>query len=394
MITSTRLGENERNGVPAVLDAAQAHALRATGLVMPVLQPDGTWLLLPRGRVGAVSIDGVDVVVTPKVGIARLLFLLGYARNPGFRSEDVPGSIDDGLWPAVAESLCRHVERATSRGVLQGYVTEDATLTVVRGRIRIADQAAKRPGMLLPLEVRHDEYSTDIAENRLLHAAVRRVLGLPRIAEEVRMRLKHLDVRLDGAAPLLPGAPLPQWRPSRLNVDYQPALRLAELVLHNLSFETGPGGLNVASFVVDMAEVFEDFVTTALTEAWRGRPGTTIAQHTAALDTDGAVRIHPDVVHVVGGVPRIVADAKYKLASPTGRHPNADHYQMLAYCTALGVDTAWLVYASGEDHRPRRVVNSPITIIEHPLDLAAPPAELLQQVAQLAETAWQRSSGT
>jgi 5-methylcytosine-specific restriction enzyme subunit McrC len=37
----------------------------------------GVWQLIPRGRVGAVRIDDVDVVVTPKVGIARLLFLLG-----------------------------------------------------------------------------------------------------------------------------------------------------------------------------------------------------------------------------------------------------------------------------------------------------------------------------
>jgi 5-methylcytosine-specific restriction enzyme subunit McrC len=42
-----------------------------------------------------------------------------------------------------------------------------------------------------------------------------------------------------------------------------------------------------------------------------------------------------------------VADAKYKLEYSAGRYPNADHYQMLAYCTALEVPIAWLVYAQG-----------------------------------------------
>ena len=44
-----------------------------------------------------------------------------------------------------------------------------------------------------------------------------------------------------------------------------------------------------------------------------------------------------DAVHTVHSRPLLVFDAKYKAASATGTYPNADHYQMLAYCTALGV---------------------------------------------------------
>lgn len=45
------------------------------------------------------------------------------------------------------------------------------------------------------------------------------------------------------------------------------------------SFEVGPGGLRVAAFVGDMARVFEDFVATALTEAWAPLPGHTRTQY-------------------------------------------------------------------------------------------------------------------
>ena len=50
--------------------------------------PDG-WRLAPAGRVGSVRIGGLQVQVRPKdkVGLTRLLFLLGYARDPGFREE-------------------------------------------------------------------------------------------------------------------------------------------------------------------------------------------------------------------------------------------------------------------------------------------------------------------
>lgn len=92
-------------------------------------------------------------------------------------------------------------------------------------------------------------------------------------------------------------------------------------------------------------------------------------------------------------VPRIVADAKYKLESGRGRYPNTDHYQMLAYCTALRVPVAWLVYASGA-HGPvtRRVRNAGIEIVEYLLQLDVTPSALLTQVADLAATSWDRSA--
>jgi len=388
-----RIAEDDRVGVDLACDATLAAALEASRLVQVQPLPSGMWRLLPNDRVGAVRAGGIDVVITPKVGVARLLFLLGYAHDPGFRPEDVQGTADDDLWPAIAETLCRHAERALARGVLQGYVTEEAALRVVRGRIRIADQIARHPGMMLPIEVRYDEYSADIAENRILRSAIRRMLAAPRLPAALRSRLAHLDGTLDGVTPLVPGALLPSWLPSRLNARYHPALRIAELVLTHQSFEVGTNGLSVASFVVNMATVFENFVTTALREAWSSRPGSTVGQYTEWLDEPRGVRMKVDVVHVVNGVPQIVADAKYKLADSTGRYPNADHYQMLAYCTGLKVPIAWLVYAQGTGAAvTRRVVNTGIEIVEYPLDLGATPASLLAQIDRLADHAIRRRS--
>ncbi|MDQ2881444.1 MAG: McrC family protein [Actinomycetota bacterium] len=383
------LAEDDRAGIEVTLSPAVATALEASGLVHVLPVGPAVWRLVPRGRVGAVHIDGVDVVVTPKVGITRLLFLLGYAADPGFRPEDVAGIHDDDLWPAIAETVCRHAERALGFGVLQGYVTVEAALPLVRGRIRVADQIARRPGMLVPIEVRYDEYSIDIVENRILRSAVRRMLAVPRVSAAVRSRLAHLDARLDGVTVLVSGAPRPTWRPHRLNARYHAALRLAELVLRHQSFEVGPGGLRVAAFVVDMAKVFEDFVATALTEAWAPLPGHTRTQYPARLDETGGVLMRVDVVHLVDGVARIIADAKYKIESGSGRYPNADHYQMLAYCTALQVPFAWLVYASGSPGPvTRRVVHTAISIVECPLDLAASPTALLAQIKMLGHEAW------
>ena len=81
-----------------------------------------------------------------------------------------------------------------------------------------------------------------------------------------------------------------------------------------------------------------------------------------------------DLVHLdLHGRPDVVIDAKYKLASRTGEYANADHYQMLAYCTALKVPVAWLIYAGGGLHIRRRVKNAGIEIVAAPINLRRPP---------------------
>lgn len=381
--------ENARTGGIVTLTPAQLAFLENCDLVDVKPAHNGYRLVPKSKRVGAIHAHGLDIVVTPKVSIPRLLFMIGYAANPGFRPENIEGVEADGLWGIVAETLCRHAERALAHGVLLGYATEHATSTVIRGRIRVGDQITARPGRLLPVEISHDEYTVDVAENQILRAAVRRMLGVSRVDERIRRRLSHIENQLLAISALPAGAPLPRWRPSRLNARYQPALRIADLVLNTLSFEVGRDGLSIATFVVNMEKVFEDFVTTALTEAWSTGPGRTQGQYPAKLDAGGAISMRIDVVHLVGGKPRFVVDAKYKRPSRAGSYPNADLYQVLAYCTTLQVERGWLVYPSGHAGvTPRRVLNSPITITEYPLNLDVSPRELLDQIEELARSTW------
>jgi len=393
---SVRFDELESVGEVVSMTAAQAKALVDTELVEVRPEGEDRWRLLPRGRVGAVRIDDLQVEVTPKekVGLAHLLFLLGYAANPGFRPDDVLGQADDELWPALAYSLARAVDRALSRGVVQGYRTTEDALRTIRGRIRFGDQIRARPGMLIPIEVTYDEFSVDTSENRILRAALRRMIAVPRLDSDVRRRLLHLDARLEGVEVLPPRAVVPSWQPTRLNERYQPALHLAEIVLRHAAAKPGDGGLEVASFVVVMWKVFEDFVTVALTEALLKMPGETKAQLPAYLAGPGdwrrgTIPMNVDVAHLdAAGRPLVVFDAKYKVASATGQYANADHYQMLGYCTALGVPRAWLVYAGGSrTARVRKIKNTSIEVVECPLDLSQHPRQILRQIERIARLA-------
>jgi 5-methylcytosine-specific restriction enzyme subunit McrC len=397
-----RFDELDAVGETIDLDDHRASLLANTGLVE--VRPDGhdRYRLLPRaGQVGAVRVGDLQVEVRPKdkIGVAHLLFLLGYTKDPGFDPDldRIIGTKDDELWPALGHSLARSVDRALAHGVLQGYQTLEESLRTIRGRIRFGDQISRRPGLLVPIEVTYDEFSVDTPENQILLAALTLMLCVPRLDDDARRRMLHLSARLEGVSRLSPGQLLPQWQPTRLNERYHSALHLAEIVLAHASTKSAEHGVEVAAFVVTMWKVFEDFVTVALTEALQGRPGYVEPQLKAWLTGGGAwdegrtgeVEMAVDLAHLdQSRRPDVVFDAKYKFASPTGQYANADHYQMLAYCTALGVRTAWLIYAAGAGSNvAREVKNTGIRIVEAPLDLGRSPKELLEQVDDLADRA-------
>jgi 5-methylcytosine-specific restriction enzyme subunit McrC len=380
------------NGDPVLcpLDHDVAAALSASRLVTVEAWGGGQYRLTPGTRVGAVRIrsdaSAVEVRVAPKVGITRLMFLLGYAADPGWRDEDVEVTEADDLMTAVIDALARGASRVLGQGVLQGYRTVDDALPLVRGRILTGAQMARRFALPLPVEVRYDEYDADIAENQILLTACRLAVGVPQLREETHSRLLHATARLDGVSPLRPGMERPTWRPSRLNDRYVGALRLAELVLDHLSVEAPVGHteLHAAGFVVSMWKVFEDFVTIALAEALAAAPGATHCQYPIDLDVGGLVPMRPDLVHLRRGRPVLVVDSKYKAERLDG-YPNADAYQLLAYCTALRLKHGHLVYAKGnEEPRLYDIRQSDVVIRAHALDLLGTPAQLLTGMADLA----------
>ena len=346
----------------------------------------GWWQVRSDGKVGAARIGEVEVFIRPKVSIARLLFLAGYAEHgPDWRAEDANVEAAPDLVPAVADALWRQVARAIHQGLLPGYVVVEESSPVLRGRLREAEQLHRHHGLPLPLEIRHDEFTVDIAENQILRSACERVLNVPGVSGESALMLRRLLREFADVTSLARRDPVPAWLPTRINNRYHSALRLSELVLRATSFEHAPGDVAVSGFLFDMWVLFEAFVTKALGDALAARFGGRVhTQDWNPFDESGRVRLRPDLVWKMGGVPTAVIDAKYK-AETLGRVPNDDLYQLLAYCTVLGLRQGHLVYAKGDAEPARHTVRrSGIEIHCHALDLASDPQSLLDQVRQLA----------
>lgn len=376
-----------REGAPARLVGLSgpiADALNETQIArcLRTSQP-GVWEVTAGTHIGVAAVAGLQVIIQPKIPINRLIFLMGYARRPRFHRDDVVTlNSEDDLPEALVRAFIRLSSRALDQGLLKGYQEIETRLPVLRGRIREADQMRHHWGRNLPLEVRYDEFTVDIAENQILLAAALRLLKLPATERTQRAALQRLRLQLaDVTAPSI----LPSWTPSRLNARYQPALEVAELILVGRSFEQRVGDVKVTGYLFSMAKIFEDFVTVALAEALKPFGGRASFQYPTHLDEGDLVDVRPDLVWLREGRPVIVADAKYKAEKPAG-FPNADLYQLLAYCTVLDLPVGHLIYAKGNEPSRQYTVRRAVTrLIAHTLDLSLQPAELLASIGVLAE---------
>ncbi|HEX6077828.1 MAG TPA: restriction endonuclease [Micromonosporaceae bacterium] len=365
------------------LSAPQARRLAAARVVelRPGVDTD-SWLVRAGHMVGAARIGDVEVRIAPKVPVDRLLFLMGYARHPDrWREDRVNLSEHPELVPALAGAFWRQTERALRGGLLHGYRERDDTSVVLRGRLRETDQLGRWYGMPQPLEIRHDEFTVDIPENRILLTALGLLLRTPGVDRATLAVLRQQAHRLASVTPLRRGEPPPTWQPSRINARYQPSLRLAELVLAGSSVESGFGGVTVNGFLLDMAVVFEDFVSAALRRSLQTRYGGRVTfQPPEHLDIADRISLRPDILWRRAGRVAAVVDAKYKAYTPA-----QDAYQMLAYCTVYGLRHGHLVYVTGDQPPIRHVVrNAGVEIVCHALDLSKPPEALLTQVDLLA----------
>jgi 5-methylcytosine-specific restriction enzyme subunit McrC len=365
----------------------QAAELSRLGLVDVAVEPHANeWRLRSDSRIGVAVGDGWELRVKPKLDVPKLFFLLSYARDPlGWKTSAAGFEFEPDLVDAVATAFSVHTLRALERGIVRGYLPVDERLSTVRGRIRFGEQLARLGSFPLPIEVAYDDYTADIAENRLLATTATLLLRLPRVPARSRQRLSHIRALLEGVA--LIDRPREAVAPpiTRLNERYRPALRLAELILRASSISTHPGAITATAFVFDMNAVFEDFVTVALREELEHVGGVVKAKWASTLDYEGGLRIEPDITWWLHERCVAVLDAKYK-SLVAGGVRNPDAYQMLAYCTALELPSGYLVYAKDAGGAVRthtiRHVNREIYI--RTVDLDTPPERLLRQISSLA----------
>ena len=374
---------------------AERDALLGLGIpnldLKPIIGREDQYLMSTGPTVGAVETGELSVLIRPKIGIAQLIAIASYApdRHQEIGEFNFPETVS--LHDALALALARAARMAFGRGVLRGYRTEEDDLLTVRGRIAFAEQLRRRFGVSVPIAVRFDEYTDDIIANQLVKAAAHRLGRLRLRSKSARAGLAWIAGTLQNVSLAeFSRRRLPEMRFDQLNEHYRGAINLSRMILRHVGFESARGRVRAGGFLVNMNELFQEFVFQALREnlaraglELRSDRNLPIRMH---LDQGQSIRLYPDVSCWERGRCTFVGDIKYKNATGD-RIPNSDIYQMLAYVTGAGLAHGLLIYAAGEaEQRNYRIRNGGKTVRVAALDLSRPIDEILDDIGDIAKT--------
>lgn len=306
------------------------------------------------GFVGVIRLpDGYQIEVLPKVGKAigggvadaRRLLIDMLRCLPDFRhvqtdSAHLLATRMPLLEVFIAEFL-RSVAHVVKRGLRSDYNGRQSNLFALRGKLLMAQHLRQNLVRADRFFTEHDEYSTNRPENRLLHAALRRVLLLS--ASQANQQLAR---ELGFVFADIPVSPQPRSDFQRVRIDrgmgyYGDALAWARLILEEESPRTGAGDHSAPSLLFPMEALFEAFVATHLARQL-AQPLVLKSQarshHLVRHAGQDWFRMKPDLLILDAAHTRVVLDTKWKLldarkANRSDKYGLAqgDFYQMHVY---------------------------------------------------------------
>lgn len=387
MIVELREYESRAVAIPDALARQVAEVARGAIQVTPDRAP-GRWLLTASSQVGSITVSELQILVRTKVRAENLFLFLGAGLPPeAWRAEAFYYNTSHDLLPAVLAFFARTVETTLATGLLRSYRERNERLVALRGRIDFAAQIS-RSALAFPVACRYDDFTTDIDENRYLRAAIRLALRTPQVPPGDRRRLLRSIGALEDVAdvPVAPDA-LDRITRTRLNAHYWPMLRLAGLIMENLTLVDVSGSHSASAFLVDMNALFERFITERLSDALRGQLRVQ-PQASTHLDHGRRIELRPDLVFHRAGEVAFVADVKYK-QTDDARARTGDYYQLLAYATALDLQEGLLIYCrtdAGQIGSSARVVHDRAVLHTRAIDASGSPDSVITEIEHLA--AW------
>lgn len=187
----------------------------------------------------------------------------------------------------------------------------------------------------------HDEFSIDRAENRLIHAALRKVLGVASVADHQRLARELAFAFADVPISRDPLHDFQRVQLDRNMRTYREALDWARLILQGLSPTSAVGGHQASSLLFPMEKLFETYVAKHFKKQLPAHLvlGTQVRRHHLVRHGDAQwFQLRPDMVISRQGIDVLVLDAKWKLLD-AGQDTSAgkyglnqgDFYQLHAY---------------------------------------------------------------
>lgn len=335
------------NGATTLFRHDGARRLRASNHVGIVETPGGTAVeILPKHHDDAMSVAGTRRLLGRMIEAALDL----PAREVG---EAHLSLFEAPLSEWVARRFLDALDRLLKRGLRSDYLRVEEDERYLRGQLNVAAQLRQPPGRAHRFQIRHDVFSPNRPENRLLKSALAIVGARTRNAASWRLAHELLAVLHELPTSANPRDDFRRWSSDRLMTHYEPVRPWCELVLGRQSPLSVSGHWRGISMLFPMEKLFERYVEASLR---RTLPPDAIlksqsaSRHLCVYEEKGFFQLRPDLLLTVGDQ-RWILDAKWKRLDASNRDKRfglsqSDFYQMFAYGQKYleGVGDLALVY--------------------------------------------------
>ena len=329
------------------------HALRARGVVGILTAGDASLEILPK-----IDVAPGDTTDHQNAAIRkRLVHMLAVALDLKI---DL-GVITDLAWQRetlleiLIRIFCDKVTTALRKGMPRRYVEREEDLPTLRGQLDITRQFTRHAVNPSRLTCRFDLLSEDIALNRIMKAAVVRLLCVSRRSANQK-RLRELAFVYADIADV-PVSAL-RWDEvviDRTNRSWQELFAMARLFLQDRYQTTTGGSGQGTAMLFEMNALFEEYVGRLIARALAGT-GLTVSLQGGRLfclsaeDSERELfQTKPDILIRRDGTIIHVIDTKWKriasrIYDPKQGVSQADVYQMMAYAQVYRVPRLTLLY--------------------------------------------------
>ncbi len=319
-------------------------------IISPSVINNHQWELISQGWVGYLPITKeFGISLLSKVPIENLFGMLEYAyRLKGFRVLEgltTCGSLQE-FYERIAHLLALRVLTRAKKGYYREYVDYSETLHAVRGRLNLTKMLTSPNRASFPCE--YQEHLADIKDNQIILWTLHRIIRSGLCSERVLPTVRKAYRSLQGHASLCQctASECLRRQYNRLNQDYEPIHGLCRFFLDQCGPKHEAGTHVMLPFLVDMARLFELFVSEWL-QVYLPSRYELKSQERLQFGDAGDLRFTIDLVLYDREKRKTICvlDTKYK----TDRTPAAaDVHQVIAYAVAAGCQEAILLYPADE----------------------------------------------
>lgn len=305
----------------------------------------GEIIISAKQYVGIIRIGDTIIKINPKIKLESLFRLLNYCYEiPTQFKEKIDLSLSEEIFNYYIYIFAALVKKLINRGIHKKYLWKEEKLIYLKGRVSIIKNIRENISKPLLNFCSFEEFNENILENIIIKQTLRKLIRIVTDNELLKLlRHDYLYLQDIEESQITSIKDFERISFNRLNENYREPLNLAKFFYENLFIKDEIGKSSVSAFLIDMNKLFENYLYKKLLEYFKDYPINIFYQKNFSFDDNRILSINPDILFYKDNILKIIMDAKYKIIE-NNNISQADIYQMISYCTKLGVKNCILVF--------------------------------------------------